>query len=201
MSAAAPFSKTLPDGSSVTLNRDSKITYNKGLKGTSRKLALQGEAYFNVKGDKDKPFVVRVNDITVKVIGTSFNIDATDDSTEIIVKSGIVEVSRNGRYVTLRASDKLVIGSKGELIKQKEYDELYNYYETKQFICNNTPLWKLVAKLNEVYAAKIIIQRKELANLPLTTIFKNEKLDNILQVISETFDITISREGDTVILK
>ena len=86
-------------------------------------------------------------------------------------------------------------------VKQQVTDELYNYYRTKEFVCNNTPLWRLADVLGEAYGVHIIITDERLRSLPLTTVFKNESLDNILLVISETFNIKVEREGNTIYFK
>lgn len=107
--AGSTLEKLLPDGSTVTLNKHASITYAGRMKGEERKVELQGEAFFTVVPDKTKPFVVSINDISVTVVGTAFNVKQADDETEIIVESGIVRVTRNNQTVTLEAGEKTVI--------------------------------------------------------------------------------------------
>lgn len=193
---------TLPDGSSVTLNKNSAISYAGKLKGAKRKIKLKGEAFFNVVADKNKPFVVEVNDITVTVLGTSFNIKETDGKTEVIVETGAVQVTRNKKSVILKEQEKLIVGgTDSSLNKSTSNDKLHNYYRTHEFVCDNTPLWKLVEVLNEAYQSNIVIENEQIRNLPLTTTFYNEPLDNILNIISETFNITVERTTNRIILK
>ena len=193
---------TLPDGSIVTLNKHSALSYPGKFKGGNRSISLQGEAFFQVTPDKSKPFIVKVNDVTVRVVGTSFNIKSINGNTEVIVETGIVQVIRKNQRVDLHANDKLLVKSSDSLLeKQKETGTLYNYYRTKQFECDNTPLWKLVEILNQAHDANIVIANDKLRNLPLTTTFNNESLDNILEVIRQTFKIAVVRSGDTIILQ
>lgn len=193
---------TLPDGSSVTLNKNSSIQYAGRLKGKQRKIKLKGEAFFNVTPDKDKPFVVEVNDIIVTVLGTSFNIKSIDGNTEVIVESGSVQVKKKNKAITLQPKEKVIIaGQDTALHKEASTDKLYNYYRTREFVCDNTPLWKLVEVLNEAYQSNIVIENPGLRNLPLTTTFNNEELDNILNIISETFNISVERNANKIILK
>ena len=65
---------TLPEGTIVTLNKQSSIRYGKSLAGSTRAVELEGEAFFNVAPDKNRPFVVYANGVLIKVIGTSFNV-------------------------------------------------------------------------------------------------------------------------------
>jgi ferric-dicitrate binding protein FerR (iron transport regulator) len=143
-----------------------------------------------------------VNDVEVKVVGTSFNIRSENGVTEVIVETGVVQVTRNGKTVELRPSEKLKLGEQDTvLVKEKVEDRLYNYYRSKEFVCDDTPLWKLVEVLNEAYGANIIIENKDLRGLKLNTTFNNESLDRILEVIATTFDITVTPEKDRIILK
>ena len=146
--------------------------------------------------------MINVNDVQIKVVGTSFNVRSEAGVTEVIVETGIVQVTRNNKMVELRPAEKIKLGVKDSaLVKERVEDKLYNYYRSKEFVCDDTPLWKLVEVLNEAYGANIIIENPKLRSLPLTTTFNNESLDKILEVISATFDITVTREGDRIILK
>jgi len=192
---------TLSDGSVITLNKKSTITYPSKFKGNTRSIALKGEAFFNVAPDKKKPFIISVNDVQVTVVGTSFNIKSENGNTEVIVESGIVHVTQSGKTVELLAGEKIVMSSKDSIAtKEAVNDKLYNYYRTKEFVCDDTPLWKLVQVVNEAYDAKIIIGRKELNDKRLTTTFNNESLEQVLEVIRLTFDITITKKEDGQII-
>ena len=192
---------TLSDGSVVTLNRQSTITYPSKFKGNKRAIALKGEAFFNVAPDKKKPFIISVNDVQVTVVGTSFNIKSENGNTEVVVETGIVQVTRSGKTVELIAGEKIVMAANDSIAtKEAVSDKLYNYYRSKEFVCDDTPLWKLVQVLNEAYDAKIIIGRKELNEMRLTTTFYNESLEKVLEVIHLTFDITIIKKEDGQII-
>ncbi len=192
---------SLPDGSVVTLNKNSEISYAGNLKGNERKISLKGEAFFKVAPDRKKPFVVTVNDMTITVVGTAFNVKTSDGNTEVIVESGVVKIKRHNIERLLTKGQKLLTGTSDSLQVEPTLDKLYNYYRTKEFVCDNTPLWKLVTILNEAYDVNIVIEKKSLNQLPLTTTFSNESLGNVLRVIGETFGITIERRGEDIILK
>jgi ferric-dicitrate binding protein FerR (iron transport regulator) len=193
---------TLPDGSVVTLNKNSSLNYPSKFKGNTRTIALTGEAFFNVTPDKEKPFVINVNDVQVKVVGTSFNVRSENGVTEVIVETGVVKVTRNNKTVELRPAEKIKTGGvDSALVKERVEDKLYNYYRSKEFVCDDTPLWKLVEVLNEAYGTNILIENKELRGLKLNTTFNNESLDRILEIVSQTFGITITKEQDRIILK
>ncbi len=194
---------TLSDGSVVTINKGSSISYNSKFKGDKRQVALKGEAFFNVTPNKKKPFVISVNDVQITVVGTSFNVKSINGNTEVVVETGIVKVTRAGKTVELKANEKTEVHAQDSVLNKEEVsDKLYNYYRTKEFVCDDTPLWKLVEVVNEAYNSHIIISDPALRNETLTTTFDNESLDQVLNVIKETFpNITIVKEGDTIILK
>ena len=194
---------TLSDGSVITLNKRSTITYPSKFKGNTRAIALKGEAFFNVTPDKKKPFIISVNDVQVTVVGTSFNIKSENGNTEVVVETGIVRVTRAGKTVELNAGEKIVMDANdSNTIKEKVTDKLYNYYRSKVFVCDDTPLWKLVQVINEAYDVNIIIGRKELRDGKLNTTFNNESLDQILEVIRLSFDdITIAKKDGQIILE
>jgi transmembrane sensor len=193
---------TLSDGSIVTLNKHSSVTYPARFKGASRNIQLQGEAFFNVSPDKSKPFQIRVNDVTITVVGTSFNVRSTNGNTEVIVETGIVRVTRKNRTVELRPKEKVLVEMKDSVMKKENEEEhLYNYYSSHEFVCDATPLWKLVQVLNEAYQVNIIIERRELRSAPLNVTFSNESLDHILEVISITLNAKVVRSGNEIILK
>lgn len=193
---------TLPDNSVVTLNKKSSIRYLSKFNGKKREIALQGEAFFNVTPDKEKPFIITVNDVKVEVVGTSFNVKNENGNTEVVVETGIVRVTKNGRTTELVAGQKLLLTSNDSLVsKEQVTDKLYNYYRSKEFVCDDTPLWKLVEVLNEAYDANIVIGRKELNGLLLNTTFNNESLDNILEIIHLTFGISVIKKDGQIILQ
>ncbi len=197
-----PITDTLPDGSVVTLNNYSSLSYPEKFSDTIRSINLQGEAFFNVTPDKKKPFIIHVNDVQIRVVGTSFNVKANKGTTEVIVETGIVQVQRKEKMVELKKNERIVVPQKDSvLVKQQVEDKLYNYYRTKEFVCDGTPLWKLVEVLNEAYQVNIQIENKAIRTLPLTTTFYNESLDNILKIISETLFITVSKEDNKIVLK
>ena len=193
---------TLPDGSLVVLNKRSTISYPSAFKGDDRQVDLKGEAFFQVKPNKKKPFIISVDKVKIIVLGTSFNVRNGTSGTEVIVETGVVRVTDGARTVELKAGERSLFGSKDSVLtKEPVEDHLYNYYRTKEFVCDDTPLWKLVDVLNEAYDAHIVIGRNELRSLRLNTTFQNESLEQVLTVISLTFNIKIVHSGKDIILQ
>lgn len=200
--STTPVHDTLPDGSVVTLNKNSNLKYSGNFAGHSRKVELRGEAFFAVAPDKNKPFVIEVGDITITVVGTSFNVKHSRGGTEVVVETGVVRVSRKNSTTELHANERLSIGTfDSTFVKEASTDKLHQYYRSRQFVCDATPLWKLVEVLNEAYDANIVIKNSELPSLQLTTTFNNESLDKILTIIAETLEISVERKNNEIILQ
>jgi len=192
---------TLPDGSLVTINKHSGIIVPSVFKGKTREIKLTGEAFFNIAPDKNKPFIIHANGVTITVVGTSFNVRAVKGKAEVIVETGVVKVSNGRQTVKLLPKEKvtadtLIIGE-----KDTTADKLYSYYRSREFVCDNTPLKRLVEILNEAYDNHISIENSTIENLPITTVFKEEPLEHIITVITETLGITAEKNGNNYILR
>lgn len=194
--------QNLPDGSSVTLNSNSQISYPSHFSGGQRLVQLSGEGFFKITPDKTKPFIIKIKTVTVSVVGTSFNVKNIKGKTEVIVETGIVKVNSHGKQVLLHPGQKVIADeNSNDLIIRETRGSLYNYYITRSLICDRTPLYELVDKLNQVYGSNVQIANKQLHDLPITTIFKGQTLQQVLNVIAETFKIKVENKGNQILLK
>ena len=192
---------TLSDGSIITLNKNTVLSYPTAFKGKTRTVKLKGEAFFAVAHDTTKPFIVEVDGVSIKAVGTAFNVKNYDSSILVIVESGIVQVSNSKQSVLLHKGEQVLIQNSTSTFDQSTVkDSLYNYYRTKEIICNNTPLPVVIATINEVYNTHIVLGSDALKQFPLTTTFKNEDLETVISIIQQTFDLNVTHQGDSTIL-
>ncbi len=198
----AVLKQPLSDGSIVTLNKHSKISYLRNFSGKTRTVSLQGEAFFNVEPNKSKPFIIKVNDVTVSVLGTSFNVKSRDGQTIIVVETGTVKVSKLNDSIALTKGEKVSI-NKGDLSLKKQVNKglLYSYYYRNELVCDHTPLRELIPILNEKFNVKIIITRPALEELLISTTFKDESLQEILNVLVKTFNLNIEQGANQILIK
>ncbi|MBB6502443.1 FecR domain-containing protein [Pedobacter cryoconitis] len=199
--SASIVTKTLPDGSVITLNKNAMMSYNSDFN-NNRSIHLQkGEAFFKVTPNKEKPFIIDADKVSIRVVGTSFNVKHLKGETEVIVETGIVKVSIGDMYIELHKGEKVSVKDGAtSLTKEINSDQLYSHYRSKLFILNNTPLWKFVGTLNEVYNANIAIQDPKVKEMTLNTTFKEESLETILQVVCSTLDIQQVRSQNGILL-
>lgn len=194
---------TLADGSVITLNKNSTITYPDKFTGDKREITLvKGEAFFEIAPDKAKPFLIHINDAVVKVVGTSFNIRRQDTLTKIVVETGVVQVIRKKIVIRLKPNETAEIDRRsGRIKKGVATDRLYNFYRTNQLVADNTPLWRVVQILNEAYNANITIADKRTANRLLSTTLVIGSLEDNLSVIRETFNLQTVRKAGKIIIQ
>lgn len=193
---------TLPDGSVVTLQEHATFTYPRRFAANSRAVKLDGEAFFDIAPDKSKPFIISANGVSVKVVGTSFNIKSNEEKTTVVVTTGVVEVKRRSDAVVLHPHEQATVSKEDKKpVKKATDDLLYDYYKTRTFTCTGTPLWRLISVLSDAYDTEIVIADNELKNMQITSTFQNEPLENILAVIGETLNIRVEQEGRKFVLK
>ncbi|MBD8489050.1 FecR domain-containing protein [Echinicola sp. CAU 1574] len=196
-------SDTLFDGSVITVNKSSQLAFEQSILQKNRNAELiNGEAFFQVHRNENRPFHVQAGEVMITVLGTEFNVKKTMDQVEVILESGSVSVEYENEIKILKPGETMLINpQKGLFTTTKTQDGLYRYYVDDYFTAKQTPLWRVVEVLNQAYNANIIILNENLRNLPLTTTFRNDSLENALNVLKETFGLTIIREPEQIIIK
>jgi len=197
-STTAVQKETLADGSSVVINKKSKleVAFDKGK--SEMQVKLSGEAFFDLNKKQSENFEVLAGGLTIRDIGTSFNVKAPqgNDTIWITVSEGVVQaMSDKGNTKTLQAGESaLFIQSKDQFIALSN-DEVENTssYKDRKFSFKNTPLRRIVRQLNEVYDEQLILKASEIGNCRLTVTFDNESMESIAAVIAETLGLQTSR--------
>jgi transmembrane sensor len=193
---------TLHDGSVVHLNAGSKLSYPKKFKAENREVSLSGEAFFNVSKNKQKPFIVRTNRVTIQVLGTSFNVNNNKgNSCEVIVSTGKVEVLDNisNESVTLVKNERAV-SRNGVLKKHTELNKNALAWRTKEFSFSAMPLHEVVSIIAEAYNTSIELQIGENCNFELNSEYSDMNVETILESISKAFNLSLAKENEKYIL-
>jgi ferric-dicitrate binding protein FerR (iron transport regulator) len=191
--------QTLPDGTKVYLNQNSTLTAAADFNEETRTVTLQGEAYFDVKRDETRPFVIKANGTEVRVLGTSFNVRAYDKRVSVAVTSGKVQFS-SAKAKTLLLKDESAAVEADTIIKLPEINLNELAYRTRVFVFDKTNLSDVVASLREGYQADIRLSSRHLAKCQLTARFEKESLDATLTVIAETLNLKVVRRGNAILL-
>lgn len=194
----------LPDSTSVHLNSFAEIEYEKEFE-SNRELKLKGNAFFDVKPDKKHPFKINIGEIVVEVLGTSFNVDQDYENSKVTISvvSGLVKVScsANGYEILLRPSERCEI-SCNEGFKTDSISQTDNYlsWVTNELQFENATLSKVVQDLNRHYNCNIQIASEELANESFSSKFKNESLDDVLELIRLTLKVKVISTDDIILI-
>lgn len=193
---------TLPDGSSVYLNKEAVINYPEDFLAATREITIFGEAFFEVAPDEDKPFIVKAGDFRVKVLGTRFNVrEVRSDVHEVYVKEGKVAVYAAGSQndATILLPGDLLVLKSGHKPEMKVAGRNYMSWKTNELIFENTSLNKVVKQIGAYYNADIRTT-ESIADYRLTARFKEKSLDETLQVIKMIFDVKVQEKEGHIFL-
>lgn len=194
---------TLPDGSTVSLNRNSTLIVKNSFAEKNRGVELLGEAFFEVVPDPQLPFVIEVSDAEVTVLGTSFNVQNLEgeNEVEVIVETGIVklEAKEVSQSVELNAGEKGVFRrNEKELISHQNTDVNFLSWKTKNVVFNNTDLKSVVETLQSTYGVEITISAEVSADCEITVTFENQSLEAVLKVLQSTLGLTYKWVGNKI---
>ncbi len=189
---------TLPDGSSAWLNVDTRITYTTSYGKKNRELTVSGEAFFNVKKDAAKPFVVHVQNMDVKALGTAFNVKGYDDEAMVQTSlfEGKVDVEINSseghfQRQVLTSGQSLVFSKETDTANLKRFDqETIGAWKDRQLIFENTPFDEVIRNTERWFNVAITYPANQFEGDYLTLrLKKGESLERLFEIIDETIGI------------
>ncbi|MDO8929743.1 MAG: FecR domain-containing protein [Bacteroidota bacterium] len=171
----------LPDGSEVWLNANSRLVYN-SFSASHRQVELKGEAFFKVASNERAPFVVKTNECSVEVLGTTFNIMAYDEfgRKEITLISGKVNVQMVGSEQVLKPGQTLILKDQKYQIVEVNAAQASGWVDNK-FNFKNIPLSELMQRLQNWYDVDITLDNQTGKEVNFSGTFKNE--ETIWQVL------------------
>lgn len=195
---------TLPDGSSVVLRKGSTIEYTASFDGAVRRIALKGEAWFQVLHNARQPFLISTDNSTIKVLGTSFLVHSTDKGDEVIVSTGKVSMSgkqAESKQVILTAGQKAVL-TNGDLLQETVSDSNYLAWKTGLLEFRNTPLTQALDAVADYYDLPILIPDTLLPAAELMHInarFRDQPVSEVLEEIRLATGLSTKEENGGVI--
>jgi ferric-dicitrate binding protein FerR (iron transport regulator) len=172
---------TLPDGTEVWLNANSRLIYN-SFSDRHRQVELRGEAFFKVAHNENAPFVVKTNECDVKVLGTTFNVMAYDEfgRKEITLLNGKVNVYMDGSEQLLKPGQALILKNHHSEVVEVNTAEASAWVDNK-FNFRNIPLSELIKRLENWYDVDITLENRSGKDVSFSGTFKNE--ETIWQVL------------------
>ncbi|MEP7377201.1 MAG: FecR domain-containing protein [Chitinophagaceae bacterium] len=183
------FRLTLPDGSQVWLNSASSIKYPTAFIGRQRKIEITGEAYFEIAHNPAKPFIVSVNEMTVKVLGTHFNINAYDDeaSVKTTLLEGSVSLEKSDAVATLTPRQQAQIENSGKIkvIDNVDIDQVIAW-KNGYFSFNRADLQTVMRQIARWYDVDISYEGKIPERQFGGKIDRNSNASEVLKILQET---------------
>ena len=197
----------LPDSSKLTLKKGAQVEYLADFKGRYRNVFFKGEAFFQVKRDTSKSFIIDMGGPTVVVLGTSFNIKSGEHRTEVVVNSGKVafskvdpRINKVKKHVLLKDDALIYDASSDEMKAPSNIDPTTLFYATKTLVFKKTKMRDLVKVLSSVYNEQIEIHCESLAEETFKGRFEDDSLEEVFQHLSLAMDVEFEKVEEKIIL-
>ena len=190
----------LPDGSKVTLNANSSLSYYSQ---NPRKVTLEGEAFFEIKKipETHTPFQVFTQDLMVTVLGTSFNVNARNDQTKVFLEEGKVDLEVHDPetgVIQMNPGDLITYSKKQNKLKENRSNvsALENAsWKAGTLVFNNTPLQEALYEIEDIYGIQFIIQSEKVKDEVISGGVPIKDLEVSLQTLGEVYGIHIRSKG------
>lgn len=201
--ADEPLDITLPDGTIVWLNANTQIEYDDTFGTNVREVTLSGEAYFEVSPDLTKPFRIHLGKVTVEVVGTSFNLRGYPGEPDIIlnVMSGKVRFGGHDMIEVAQGNEAMYHISTGKSGPLTPLDPNAVAWKTRRLVFEDALLGNAARDLGRYFGKPIIIETPEALRCHFTGSFQDPELEEVLEVIGYSLNVTYRFEGERVILQ
>ncbi|MBT1712337.1 FecR domain-containing protein, partial [Fulvivirgaceae bacterium PWU5] len=187
----------LADNTAVTLNHGSELRYSSAPDARVREVTLKGEAYFDVAHDPERPFIIHANGITVKVLGTTFNVKAYTDQAEVrvTVARGLVDVSKPGNFQTsLHRDQELTVDVASGHVARQSVDAAEAIGWNRDFIIlDRVDLVTAAAILGKRFGRTITVEGSDIGTCHIAAVFvedDNVTLTRVLDAITQSLPDT-----------
>ncbi|GHT33846.1 anti-sigma factor [Bacteroidia bacterium] len=191
---------TLPDSTRIWLNAQSRLTYPTRFADGYREILLDGEAYFEVKHNKEQPFIVKTKAVDIQVLGTEFNVIAysANPAVEIALLRGSIELKPAGmKQSYLMTANELVRWKEGKFFTSQIND--YDYFRWKEgLICfNNETVGSIIDKLQLYFDVKINVNKDSLLKQRYTGKFRTKDgVEQVLKVLQLEHRFTYIKDNE-----
>lgn len=196
----------LPDGSRALLNTNSRISVTYA--DDQRLIELQqGEAWFKVESNKERPFHVDAGETRVTAVGTAFNVYLSPSSIDVTVTEGVVKVSglkqtgSRTRYTELLHENQMLIaGTDGWELSSSNDVSKHLAWQRGELVAEEMPLPELVEQLERYQDTRIIIADPQVAGLSVSGVIQLDQTEASLSAIAVSLGLQITPLSDTSVL-
>jgi len=192
----------LPDGSQITINEGSELIYPEEFTGDKRQVKLVGEAFFEVSPNREKPFIIEVNGVTITVVGTSFNVKESYKNINVTVSTGVVEVKSDFGTEILKAGDEVNVNF-GEKSVEKQLSSqsgVEQFWFSTKLAFNGVTMKEVIADLQEAYGVKIEVSSDKILNCKLQATFEGQSIDEVLEIIALSENLKVDKTNGNYLI-
>ena len=190
----------LADGSQVWINSQSVLEFPACFVGKERRVRLQGEAYFEVSKNVERPFIVDMGNKEIRVLGTSFNVNDYDGKFVTTLVSGKVQVFVNDKDYVLTSSMQVRVEGDDVFVEEVDVRE-FTAWKDGLFVFKKQKLREVMDILSRWYDVDVFYQNLELQNLHFTgTIQRHSEISGILKFLEKTDIVKFTLNGKTLIV-
>lgn len=199
----------LADGSKVWLNADSRIQYPSVFTGNTREVYLNGEAFFDIEKNPNKPFIIHLAKGTIRVVGTSFNIKAYDNEPVVETSVSTGKVAFIPKLKNNKEADTIFLTPNNKVI----YQVATEHATTAATISEEDKAWtdgklifrsmlfdEIAIELERNFGKKIVFDNDDIRSYRLTGSFQNNTLPEILYYLSKTKPFSYSITDEQIII-
>jgi ferric-dicitrate binding protein FerR (iron transport regulator) len=192
----------LPDGSMITLEPDSRLTFPNRFTGNTREVALTGEAFFEVKPNHEKPFIVHTANIMATVLGTSFNVEAYPNGiAKVVVATGRVKVqtvnaSNELQALIINANQSVTYNITINEIEKRNVPEEAVYYKQRnsgRFSYAGVPVTKVIEEMERYYHTTVTLQGNMSGCVFYGYFRVNDSVERALSLIALSLNATVQK--------
>ncbi|WP_106831309.1 FecR family protein [Parabacteroides pacaensis] len=195
----------LSDGTKISLSKNSYFIYSSEYGKKKREIELTGEAFFEVAKDSQKPFIVHTGKVSVRVLGTVFNVK-TDERTHSVITtllSGSVRFDTPHQQLTLQPDQQLIYNNDKDSILVKKVDaEIYAIWKENLYRYKSKAFGKLIKEIETIYNTPITIRNPALTEIKISGSLKKDlSLDQIFTLLSQSLPFSWKWEGEGIFIE
>lgn len=188
---------TFPDGSKGVLNENSSFSFLNEF-GDERRVAFKGEAYFDIK-KSTKPFIIEIEEVEVKVLGTAFNLNSTESSVELFVERGLVAFVKDGVETKVTAGNEAIFNKEDASVTFSDMPQPnVMSWRNGTFNFDKTPLSDALVQLEEFYNVSFKLSNEAIANCKITATFDQKSLKEVIKSLETLLTVKTNKIGNTV---
>ena len=192
---------TLPDGTSVTLKKGAILKYPEAFE-EERRVEFEGEAFFDVVSNPEKPFIIQADETETRVLGTSFNLKTATaySSFELVLVEGKVSFSTVTEKVILTPGQRVALGPNGLLEKTENNNQNFQAWQTGNLVFQNTTMEKVFQDIGNAYNVRFEIENPAFTSCTLTARYEQEDLQSILNTLEVLFNTSFNQQQETILV-